>query len=75
MNIKLNKILTAFLIVMLALGILTGCSRDSGGRADKLKKDYSNIVENSNISIPGYENLEFKAETQKQNVNFYNPIW
>ncbi|WP_031590158.1 hypothetical protein [Kandleria vitulina] len=75
MNIKLNKILTAFLIVMLAFGTLTGCLGDSGGNTDKPKKDYSNIVENSNISIPGYESLELKAETQKQNVNFYNPIW
>ena len=75
MKRKLNKILAAFLIVIFALGTLTGCSGNSVGNADNPKKDYSNIVENPNISIPGYENLEFKAETQKQNVNFYNPIW
>ena len=57
----------------MALGILTGCSRDSGGSADKLKKDYSNIVENPNISIPGYESLDFKAGKTKQSVDFYNP--
>ena len=74
MNRKSN-ILAAFLIVMLALTTLTGCSESSSGNADKPNKDYSNIVENSNISIPGYESLELKAETQKQNVNFYNPIW
>ena len=73
MNTKLNKILTAFLIAILALGTLTGCSGDSEKNADKPKKDYSNIVENSNISIPGYESLELKAGTKKQSVNFYNP--
>ena len=49
---------------------LTGCS----GNADqKVEKDYSNIVENPNISIPGYESLEFKAGKEKQSVDFYNP--
>ena len=75
MKRKLNKFLAAFLIVMLALTTLTGCSESSSGNADKPKKDYSNIVENPNIAIPGFEGLEFNAETQKQNVNFYNPIW
>ena len=73
MNTKLNKILTAFLIVMLALGTLTGCLGDSGDNTGKPKKDYSNIVENPNIAIPGFESLEFKAGTKKQSVSFYNP--
>ncbi|SDW15282.1 hypothetical protein SAMN05216391_102133 [Lachnospiraceae bacterium KHCPX20] len=72
MKRKLN-ILAAFLIVILALGTLTGCSSDSGKNADKLKKDYSNIEMNPNISIPGYESLEFKAEKEEQSVDFYNP--
>ena len=73
MNTKLNKILTAFLTALMALGILTGCSQDSGGSADKPKKDYSNIEMNPNISIPGYESLDFVAGKKKQSVNFYNP--
>ena len=73
MKRKMNIILTVFLTTLMALGILTGCSRDSGGSADKLKKDYSNIVENPNISIPGYESLDFKAGKEKQSVDFYNP--
>ena len=73
MNTKLNIILTAFLIVLMILTTLTGCSESSSGNADKPKKDYSNIVENPNISVPGYENLEFKAGTKKQSVSFYNP--
>lgn len=36
-------------------------------------KDNKNIVENPNISIPGYESLEFKADKVKQSVDFYNP--
>lgn len=72
MNRKPN-ILASFLIVMIALGTLIGCSSDSGKNADKLKKDYSNIEMNPNISVPGYESLELKAGTKKQNVNFYNP--
>ena len=73
MKRKMNIILMVFLTTLMALGILTGCSRDSGGSADKLKKDYSNIVENPNISIPGYESLDFKAGKTKQSVDFYNP--
>ena len=73
MNIKLNKILAAFLIIMLALTTLIGCSGNVGGSADKPKKDYSNIEMNPNISIPGYESLDFKAGKKKQSVNFYNP--
>lgn len=73
MKRKLNKFLTAFLIALMALTTLTGCSESSSGNADKPKKDYSNIVENPNIAIPGFESLEFKAGTKKQSVSFYNP--
>lgn len=73
MNIKLNKILAAFLIVMLALVTLTGCLGGSAKNADKPKQDYSSIEMNPNISIPGYESLSFKAGKKKQSVNFYNP--
>ena len=70
MKQKRNKSLIAFLIAFMFLGTLTGCSGDMGGKA---KKDYSNIVENPNISIPGFESLDFKAGREKQSVNFYNP--
>lgn len=73
MNRKSNRILAAFLIALMALTTLTGCSESSSGNTDKSNKDYSNIVENSNISIPGYESLEFKAGKTKQSVDFYNP--
>ena len=73
MNTKLNKFLTAFLIVLMILTTLTGCSESSSGNAEKPKKDYSKIEMNPNISIPGYENLDFKAGKTKQSVDFYNP--
>ena len=63
----------AFLIAFMLLGALTGCSGDTGGKADKPKKDYSNIEMNPNIAIPGYGSLDFKAGKKKQSVNFYNP--
>lgn len=73
MNRKLNKILAAFLIALMALVTFTGCLGGSAKNADKPKQDYSNIVENPNIAIPGYESLDFKAGTKKQSVSFYNP--
>lgn len=73
MNSKLNKFLAAFLIALMALTTLTGCSGDSSGNTDKSNKDYSKIEMNPNISIPGYESLEFKAGKEKQSVDFYNP--
>lgn len=53
---------------MLTICILSGCSDDN-----RKNKDYSDIVENPNISIPGYESLNFTAGKKKQSVNFYNP--
>lgn len=85
MKLKLNKILTAFLIIIMVFGTLIGCTENGGNpetsekavateeSGDKPKKDYSNIVENPNIAIPGYESLEFKAGKEKQSVDFYNP--
>lgn len=55
------------------MSYLTGCLSDTVGKTDKPKKDYSNIEMNPNISIPGYESLEFKAGKEKQSVDFYNP--
>ena len=72
MNRKPN-ILTAFLLALLVLGTLAGCSGDAGTFSGKPKKDYSNIEMNPNIAIPGYESLDLKAGKKKQSVNFYNP--
>lgn len=62
------KRIRLYLLLLLAC-ILSGCS----GNNQTKQKDYSNIIENPNISIPGYESLAFKAGKKKQSVNFYNP--
>lgn len=69
MNRKSNRILAVFLMIILICS-LSGCS---GKVEQKTEKDYSNVVENSNISIPGYESLELKSGKTKQSVDFYNP--
>lgn len=68
----MNTVYGIFLILIM-MCYLTGCLSDTVGKTDKPKKDYSNIVENPNIAIPGYESLDFKAGKKKQSVNFYNP--
>ena len=67
---RIHTVLAAFLTALLALGVLSGCSGDTG---KKEKKDYSDIVENPNIAIPGYASLSFKAEKKEQSVEFFNP--
>ncbi len=73
MNRKLNIVPMVMLIALIVPGIFAGCSGNITEISEKPKKDYSNIVENPNISIPGYESLELKAKTLKQSVDFYNP--
>ena len=72
MKRKKNTVYGIFLILIMMCS-LTGCLNDTVGKTDKPKKDYSNIEMNPNISIPGYESLDFKAGKKKQSVNFYNP--
>lgn len=67
---KIRTVLTAFLTALFVIGALSGCS---GNEGKKEKKDYSNIVENPNIAIPGYASLMFKAEKKEQSVDFFNP--
>ena len=69
MNRKSNRILAVFLMIILICS-LSGCS---GKVEQKTEKDYSNIEMNPNISIPGYESLDFKTGKTKQSVDFYNP--
>ena len=63
---KNSIIILAFLI----LAMLIGCTSPT---VEKQANDYSNIVENSNISIPGYESIDFKAGKKKQSSKFHNP--
>lgn len=61
------------LIVLLTLVFvitLTGCTSPIKKQDDK---GYTNVVENSDISIPGYESIDFKAGKKKQSSKFHNP--
>ena len=64
-----SNILAIFLMIILICS-LSGCAGNVNGKSEK---DYSSIVENPNISIPGYERLDLKAGKIKQSVDFYNP--
>ena len=68
MNRKPN-ILAAFLVLALAL-LLTAC----GAGGDKVERFAETIPGNGvNISIPGYEKLDFAAGKTVQTVNLNNP--
>ncbi len=69
MKSKLNLILVAFLTLALAL-LLAAC--DSGG--DKVER-FAEAAPGSgtNIAIPGYEILYFKAGSKAQSVRLTNP--
>lgn len=67
---KTRTVLMFFLTSLSVISVLSGCS---GGTGKNAKKDYSNIIENPNIAIPGYASLSFKAEEKEQSVEFFNP--
>ena len=58
------------LLIPILIIMITGCTSPA---MKQDTKDYTNVIENQNISIPGYEKLDFKAGKTKQNVNFNNP--
>ena len=68
MNRKPN-ILAAFLVLALAL-LLTACGA-GGDRVERFAE--ANPGSGANISIPGYEKLDFTAGKTTQTVNLKNP--
>lgn len=71
---KLNRVFAAFLAAALTASLLCGCNggRDSSSDAQQAVTQSAEAV-NSNIEIPGYESVEFKAGKEKQSSRFYNP--
>ena len=71
---KLNRVFAAFLTAALTASLLCGCNggRDSSSDAQQAVTQSAEAV-NSNIEIPGYESVEFKAGKEKQSSRFYNP--
>ena len=72
MKRKLNKFLAAFLLLITAVILLSGCSDNSTG--DKVERFAQAVpAEDGNITVPGYEDLSFNAGAISQSVNLKNP--
>jgi len=69
---QIFKILTA---VVLGLTMFSGCESGKDEDTDTASVTVTESAEtvNSNIEIPGYESVEFKAGKEKQSSRFYNP--
>lgn len=73
MNRKSN-ILAAFLTVVLGASLLCGCNGGKDSSSDTQQAvTQSAQADSSNINIPGFEALDFKAGKEKQSVPFHNP--
>ena len=72
MNRKQNIIIAAFLLLITAVILLGGCSDNSTG--DKVERfAQAAPAGDGNITVPGYEDLSFKAGDTSQSVNLQNP--
>ena len=71
---KLNRVFAAFLAAALSVSLLCGCTDDKDSKSDTQQAvNQSAEADSSNIQIPGFETLDFKADTEKQSVPFHNP--
>ena len=73
MKRKLNTLFTAFLALALSAVMLTGCTFDEESTSHTQSAVQSAQADSSNINIPGFETLDFKAGDEKQSVPFHNP--
>ncbi len=60
-------------IALLALMMLTGCTDGQAVPSETQSVTQSAQADSSNINIPGYEALDFKAGETKQDSRFHNP--
>ena len=68
------NILAAFLVAALSVSLLCGCNGSKDSSSDTQQAvTQSAQADSSNIQIPGFETLDFKADTEKQSVPFHNP--
>lgn len=65
------NILAAFLAAALSVSLLCGCGGGKDSTPDTTPVTQS--ADSGNIHIPGFEALDFKADTEKQSVPFHNP--
>ena len=71
---KLDRVFAAFLAAALSVSLLCGCNGGKDSSSDTQQAvTQSAQADSSNINIPGFEALDFKADTEKQSVPFHNP--
>ena len=71
---KLNSVFAAFLAAALSVSLLCGCNGGKDNSSDTQQAvTQSAQADSSNINIPGFEALDFKAGKEKQFVPFHNP--
>ena len=71
---KLNRVFAAFLAAALSVSLLCGCNGGKDSKSDTQQAvTQSAQADSSNIQIPGFEALDFKAGKEKQSVPFHNP--
>ena len=69
-----SNILAAFLAVTLCVSMLCGCEGGNDSSSDTQQAvTQSAEADSSNINIPGFEALDFKADKEEQSVPFHNP--
>ena len=79
----MKKIFTILAASVLVLAMLPGCAESKARDTDTAPVSVTETTSvsvtenaeavNSNIEIPGYESVEFKAGKEKQSSRFYNP--
>ena len=71
---KLNSVFAAFLAAALSVSLLCGCNGGKDSSSDTQQAvTQSAQADSSNINIPGFEALDFKAGKETQSVPFHNP--
>lgn len=70
---KSNRVFAAFFAALLLAGVFSGCDGNNYNISDKSSGVQTVATESSDINIPGYETLEFKAGKTKQSSSFHNP--
>jgi len=68
-----TKIMTVFLALLTAGFLLTGCTDEQAAPSETQPVTQSAQTDSSNIKIPGYEALDFKAGETEQDSRFHNP--
>ena len=71
---KLDRVFAAFLTAALSASLLCGCTDGMDSKSDTQQAvTQSAQADSSNIQIPGFEALDFKAGEEMQSVPFHNP--